>query len=380
MELSWTKVATTAKWLPAYLWQRATRRPFSGRGPVHLIIALADHFEPAIMRKTRGSYAPREVQEERLTKWCNEYPAVVDRWRDSDGRPFCHTYFYPAEQYDHGLIDMLAEHCRAGWGEVEIHLHHGIDVPDTADNTRRLLVDFRNRLVEHGCLSQADGSNLARYAFVHGNFTLANSGRGCCGVDEEIQILADTGCYADFTLPAAPTSAQVAKINSLYECTLPLTSRAPHRRGRDLLRGRPPQKFPLIMQGPLLLSFARQNGHGFLPYIENSAVSSHIPPTMVRLRLWQRARIIVQGRPDWLFIKLHCHGMDPWERDAMLGGRIRRFLEELKQGSEEGRCYETHFVTAREMVNIALAACDGCEGNPGEFRDYRFRLITPRSQ
>jgi len=34
-----------------------------------------------------------------------------------------------------------------------------------------------------------------------------------------------------------------------------------------------------------------------------------------------------------------------------------------------------HFVTAREMVNLILAACDGVEGNPGQYRDYRFRLI-----
>jgi hypothetical protein len=30
-------------------------------------------------------------------------------------------------------------------------------------------------------------------------------------------------------------------------------------------------------------------------------------------------------------------------------------------------------VTTREMVNIALAACDGKEGNPGHYRDYRFK-------
>jgi hypothetical protein len=32
-------------------------------------------------------------------------------------------------------------------------------------------------------------------------------------------------------------------------------------------------------------------------------------------------------------------------------------------------------VTAREMANIILAACDGKEGNPGEYRDYRFKLL-----
>lgn len=380
MELRWMKFATTAKWLPSFLWQRVTHLQLFRPGSVHLIIAMADHFEPAIVRGNPRAYAPHDVQQQRLETWCREYPGAVERWRDSDGRPFAHTYFYPAEQYDRGLIDTLAEHCKAGWGETEIHLHHGIDAPDTGENTRRVLIEFRDRLVEHGCLSREAGSTSPHYAFVHGNFTLANSGHGCCGVDEEMQILAETGCYADFTLPSAPTPAQVSKINSLYECALPLSRRAPHRRGYDLRRGRPPQTFPLIMQGPLLLSFARQNGHSFLPYIENSAVSSHTPPTMMRLKLWRRARIIVQGRPDWLFIKLHCHGMDPWEHEAMLGARMRQFLQELKEGAETEHGYKTHFVTAREMVNIALAACDGREGNPGDFRDYRFRLIRPHGR
>ncbi len=34
-----------------------------------------------------------------------------------------------------------------------------------------------------------------------------------------------------------------------------------------------------------------------------------------------------------------------------------------------------HFVTMREMVNVILAVYNGREGNPGEYRDYRFRLI-----
>ena len=30
----------------------------------------------------------------------------------------------------------------------------------------------------------------------------------------------------------------------------------------------------------------------------------------------------------------------------------------------------------REMANILLAACDGREGNPGDYRDYRFKRIA----
>lgn len=274
---------------------------------------------------------------------------------------------------------MLASHCREGWGEVEIHLHHGVQAPDTAENTRRALAEFRDILQkQHGCLSQMDGQGPARYAFVHGNFALANSGICCCGVDEEMQILSETGCYADFTLPSAPNPSQVKKINALYECALPLNSRAPHRRGRDLLLGRPPRVFPLIMQGPLLLSFSLRNSRKFIPAIENSALSARTPASMARLHLWRQAGITVKGRPGWLFIKLHCHGMDPWDEEAMLGPSMKNFLEQLWTETRAGNACQTHFVTAREMVNIALAVCDGKEGNPGDYRDYRLRLVRDR--
>jgi hypothetical protein len=36
-------------------------------------------------------------------------------------------------------------------------------------------------------------------------------------------------------------------------------------------------------------------------------------------------------------------------------------------------------VTAREMVNIIWAACDGKDGNPGEYRDYRLKLAQHAS-
>ncbi len=150
-------------------------------------------------------------------------PKVADEWRDIDGHPFCHTYFYPAEQYNKTLIEQLADHCRSGWGEIEIHLHHGVSAPDTPENTRRTLVEFRDALVRHGCLSRMDAQDLPRYAFVHGNWALGNSDCGrCCGVDGEMRILSKTGCFADLTLPSAPHPAQVAKINSLYECSAPL--------------------------------------------------------------------------------------------------------------------------------------------------------------
>jgi hypothetical protein len=369
-----SKLSYAAKWVPSYAWQRLTRK--APRNPVHLIFALADHFEPAIVPDDGRARAPYAEQEKRLERWCREYPKLIAGWRDAEGRPFVHTYFYPAEQYDKGHLDRLAEHCHAGWGEVEIHLHHGTTRPDTAENLRRVLLQFRDTLAfDHGCLSYDNGVGLPQYAFVHGNFALANSARGfACGVDEEMQVLAETGCYADMTLPTgAFHPAQTSKINSLYECGLPLNQRAPHRQGRELGCGRTPRVFPLIVQGPLMLDFHRSgNKKTRMAAVENGALTPPNPPSLHRLKLWRQAGISVHGRPDWIFIKLHCHSMDPTQEPAVLGDPMRKFLRELVEGAQE-RSETLHFTSAREMTNIILAACDGREGNPGDYRDYRLK-------
>jgi hypothetical protein len=377
--LRFEKAKNNARWLPAYFWQRVMRGSSKAK-TVHVLFCLADHFEPGIVPNNGSARAEKCEQEQRLEVWCREIPRALGPWRDAEGKPFYHTYFYPAEQYDPDVIERLADHCRAGWGEIEIHLHHGVDAPDTRKHTEGQIVRFRDALANrHGCLSRWDGDGPARYAFVHGNFALANSklGRGC-GVDDEMQVLADTGCYADLTLPSAPSIAQVSRINSLYECGLPLDQRAPHRRGRDLCVGRPPKIFPLMIQGPLMLDFSHASRKRGLPHIENSALTWKHPTTMNRFRLWRRAAIAVKGRPDWLFIKLHCHGMDPRDTDAMYGAPRQTFLRELMQESRQSGRYHVHFTTAREMVNIILAACDGRDGNPGDYRDYRLKRIGAR--
>jgi len=368
------QLAYARKVFPSATW-RALKSPASGPG--HLIFALADHFEPSIVPEEGQKHAPRSEQERRLEWWAREYPKAIDNWRDHDGRPLVHTYFYPAEQYDQGLLEMLADHCHAGWGEVEIHLHHGIPHPDTAENTRRLLTEFRDRLAfHHRCLAVEEGSTRPRYAFVHGNFALANSAAGrTCGVDSEMQILAETGCYADFTMPSGFWHpAQTEKINSVYECALPLDQAAPHRKGRDLVVGRAPQIFPLVVQGPLVTDL-RRTLRSARPAFDNGALTTSMPPTLHRFSLWKQAQVRVLGRPDWRFIKLHCHSMDPTQKDAVIGDSFRNFLTALVGGVAD-RKETLHFVAAREMANILLAACDGREGNPGDYRDYRFKSIA----
>lgn len=367
------KAGRSLRWLPAWLWQCLARRPPRQR-PVHLIIAIANHFEPENSPGTLGRFADPRERRRRLELWCRDYPTLAAPWRDAEGRPLRQTYFYPAEHYDPTLIARLAEHCAEGWGEIEIHLHHGIEAPDTVDNTRRALLEFRDALAKHGCLSREHGKGRPRYAFVHGNWALANSARGrFCGVDEEIAVLAETGCYADLTLPSAPEPAQVGKINALYECVPPLDRRAAHRRGHDLRCGVLPRNFPLIIQGPLGLNLGRRVAGWPWPGIENGELTASNPPTRQRLALWRRAGIAVGGRPEWVFVKLSCHGMDPVDTPALLGEPMRGFLRDLTEGGGQEDDYRVHFVTAREMTNIILAACEGLGGDPGAYRDHWFR-------
>lgn len=374
----WRKLSYAGKCLPAYSWQRLIRR--SRSNSPHLIIALADHFEPSNIPGNNMGYAPPEVQDQRLEIWANEYPRNFDQFCDSDGRRFVHTYFYPAEQYDFARVEKLAQLCRSGWGEIEIHLHHGIDSPASAEGTRRQILSFRDALSErHGSMTHEVGSREPKYIFVHGNFTLANAASGyACGVDNEMQVLAETGCYADMTYPAEVFHpAQVEKINSLYECALPFETRAPHRRGRHLRFGNEVSKFPIIVQGPWMLDFDRSSRNG-LGRVETGALTGANPPRLRRLGLWKKAAITVQGRPDWIFIKLHTHAMDPNDTDAVLREPMQQFLRELITGAPE-RGEILHFVSGREMINIILAACAGREGNPDQFRDYRYRLGCPPS-
>jgi hypothetical protein len=372
------KAVRALRWLPGFLFQRVARAR-RATSPAHLVIAVADHFEPAFAPRMYGFETSECEQEARVERWCRLSRATSDEFRDVNGFPFVHTYFLPAEEWYPSVVERLASFARAGHGELEVQLHHGVTAPDTAERTRATLETFRDVLVAHGCLSRWNDAGPPRYGFVHGNWALANSNDGrCCGVDSEFQLLEETGCYADFTLPSAPSPAQVGKSNSMYECTGEFAAAAPHRFGRDLAVGRPPERFPLVVQGPLGVYLPRGEGdRRILPRVENGEISRTYQPTPQRIDAWRRAAISVEGRPDWVFIKLHTHGLEGTDFDTLVGPQRRALLTALRSYAREGG-HTLHYVTAREMVNIALAACDGHDGNPADYRDYRLRLVSPR--
>jgi hypothetical protein len=351
------------RWLPGYALTPLKRRPVRRGQPVHLLLCIADHYEP-------GHAAPSPAAaDERVRRWVEEYPRLFGGFRDSDGRPPRHSFFYPIEQYEAAHVEALAGLCRAGFGEVEIHLHHE---GDTAETLRRKLLGHRDLLARrHGLLARRRDTGELAYGFVHGDWALDNShpqGLGC-GVDNELSVLRETGCYADFTLPSAPEPQQTRKINSIYYAVGRPGRRKSHDTGRDVGKGPAPAGGLMIIQGPLLLDWTRRKW-GVLPRIENACIQSNQPATIERLPLWLRARVQVAARPDWFFVKLHTHGAPEWNQKVLLGEPMLRFHEGLARLAREVPGFHFHYVTAREMYNLARAAETGWQGPVAPARDH----------
>ena len=332
------------RWLLPYLRQSSRRRAIRRDEKIHLLLCIADHFEP------RWGGASDELALGRVRKWVDQYPRLFSPFRDSDGHPPRHTFFYPIEQYGPREVDDLAQLCRAGFGELEIHLHHD---NDTAENLRRTLLKYKHLLAQrHGLLSTHRSTGEIAFGFVHGNWALNNcrpDGRWC-GVDNELQILRETGCYADFTFPSAPSPTQPRTINSIYY-----------------------QQTLMLIQGPLLIGYRPK------PYIENACIQKNQPPNRARLDLWMKARVGNAKRPDWLFVKLHTHGATEANQQVLLGQAIVQFHNELAQRAATNPNFHFHYVTAREMYNLARAAESGWTGAVTDARDFELRSNLQRS-
>lgn len=337
------------RWLGQYLLELPKRRSPRPGEPVHVLLCIADHFEPNL----GGASPPTAWQ--RVRRWVEDYPRLFNGFRDSDGRPPRHTFFYPMEVYNPSHLDALAGLCRAGYGEVEIHLHHD---HDTADNLRRRLLEYKQILAErHGLLARDPNTGQVRYAFIHGNWALDNSrpdGRWC-GVCNELDILRETGCYADFTLPSAPSPTQTRRINSIYYARGRPGRAKSHNWGMDSGTCGPPNDALLLIQGPLLLDWRRRKW-GLFPRIENGCLQGSQPPSRERLALWLRASVRVPTRPDWYFVKLHTHGANEANQEVLLGEPMVRLHEALARRAADDPQFCFHYVTAREMVNLAHAA------------------------
>lgn len=370
-----TKLGWNLPWLVRYPWSRfrstMERTAFEKK---HVIITIANHFEPAWSEKGGLDH---KTQLERLKAYHKLARKTGEAVRDTDGTKFRHTNFYPAEQYHPQILEIMAEMQAEGLGETEVHLHHGVDEPDTADGLRSSLLEFRDTLADrHKMLSRMNGTSDPMYAFVHGNLALANScGGRFCGVDSEMRILQETGCYADMTLPSAPDQSQISVINQIYQCGGEFDKAVPHRTGERLYVNGNHLQLPLIFTGPLVFNWTRTIKGIPVPRIEDGALTSNQGLSEARFRRWIAANVTIAGRPDWVFVKLYCHGFFDADQSTCIGEEAKAFFTNIVEAGERSGDYSVHFASAREMYNIALAATEGREGDPNKYRDHKLRSI-----
>jgi hypothetical protein len=347
------------RWLGAYARQLAKRvaAPES-EGPRHILFAVCDHYEPL------WGGAGDSVGRDRVMKWATDYGPAFDEFRDADGRPPRHSFFFPGEQYRPEYLDTLGGLVRAGYGEVELHLHHD---GDDAQRLAHDLSSYTTSYALHGHLTR-DELERPRYAFIHGNWSLANcrtDGR-YCGVDSELDVLFRTGCYADFTFPSAPDETQPSIVNQIYwPLGDPKRARS-HEVGIPARVGTVMKDRILMVQGPLALAW-RPRGLGFR--IESAALTANDPGTAERARTWVSQSIHVEGRPEWIFVKVHTHGAPEKQAASLLGEAGRGLHRALQQSFNDGKRFQLHYVSAREMFNIAVSSMRGASGNPNAYRD-----------
>src|SRR5687768_2543469 len=94
------------RWLPGYLLDDARRRfsrpRLAATQPIHILLCIADHFEP------HWGNASAATADARVAAWTDNYSRLLSGFRDSDNRPPRHTFFYPIDQYHEPHVDALA--------------------------------------------------------------------------------------------------------------------------------------------------------------------------------------------------------------------------------------------------------------------------------
>ena len=351
------------RWLVPYLLQRGRRlrRP---HGPIHVLICIADHFEPRmgnVLRRSR-SVARREMGRATI-------PRCSGSFRDSDGRTPRHTFFYPIEEYDAEHLDALAGLCRAGYGEVEIHLHHD---NDTAENLRETLAGGPGSLPIPSWPARPRPEDRPARFRLHprqlgaGQFAAR---RPMVRRQQRARRPARDGLLRRFHVPLGPQPDPAAQDQQhlLRDRRSPA---APLARPRDRRRDRAgTRRWPDADPGPARAGLARPPLGPVPAHRERlspgqSAAAHRSPGPLAQ------GASPGPGRPDWFFVKLHAHGAPESSHEVLLGEPMVRFHQDLADRARRDPDFHYHYVTAREMYNLVKAAEEGWSGTVAEALDY----------
>jgi hypothetical protein len=312
--------------------------------PTRVWLAMTDHFEPL-----RGN-ASLAVGQERVRAWAERWPEIArSAPRDHAGRPPQYSFFYPEEEYRPELVEPLACMAHAGIADVEVHIHHDREPRDVF--VRRMATFCQTLYSRHGLLRQV-GSRIL-FGFIHGNWALDNSlpGGKWCGLNDEIAILRDLGCYADFTMPSGNSHSQARMVNQIYWCTDDPHSPKSYDTGAPVTIGGGRRGDLMMITGPLGLRYRER----LVPRMETGELAAHDVATPYRVRRW--FELAPRIGTD-LFIKLYAHGALESNAAALLNGGLPRLFELIS--AEAGRReIQLLYATAWQMYAAIIALAEG---------------------
>jgi hypothetical protein len=295
-------------WLVPYLKDRLRKNARSTK-PKRIWVAITDHYEPM------GMGTSVDAAHGRVSQWRDKWPRIAeDAPRDAAGQRPQYTFFYPQEEYRRDLLDRIAEIVHLGVGDVEVHLHHD---NEQHDSFIQKVTDYCRRLSEnHGLLHQENGRTV--FGFIHGNWALDNSrpdGKWC-GLNGEIALLRDLGCYADFTMPSLPSPTQGRVVNQIYWCTNNSDNRSKsYNHGIEATVSGGRRGDLLMITGPLGVRF----GGRLMPRLETGEIAGYDMPTPSRIRQWFD---LAPAIGDDLFLKLYTHGAQERNFVPLLNGGL----------------------------------------------------------
>ena len=351
----------------------------SANEPLHVMFAFVDHFEPF----------STSIPETRI--WVDDYIDMACQHVDADGRHPVHSYFAFWAGYEvgcgngfniHSILKTLNEATYQGYGEVEYHLHHGVRDEGTrseAAATNEFLT-WTNKAINvfnsHGAMITAEPVPQIAFGFIHGMWALdnsrtavwndPNSARQYCGVNQELRLLRELNCYADFTFKSPMPMTPEKTVDSIFYA-------------RD-------DEFWASYQNlnNVFLVEVNQPMQGDLMIIESSNAPNNVgvhrndynaPATLARMDEWVGHNVHVVGQNNWVFVKVYTHGcledltyQPAW--DAFFGPPMDQFYTDIETKYNDGINWKLHYVSAREMYNIVKAAEAGMTGDPGQYRDF----------
>jgi hypothetical protein len=168
-------------------------------------------------------------------------------------------------------------------------------------------------------------------------------------LNDEITILRDLGCYADFTMPSGDSHSQSKIVNSIYWCTDEPTKPKSYDKGVPARVGEWENGDLLIVGGPLGLRWKGRR----MPRLESGELAAYDLPTEYRVQRWFDLAPSIAGNR---FIKLHTHGAPEHNANALLGKGLEDLYLMTKDEADR-RGVESYFVSAWQMYQAIRAIC-----------------------